>query len=277
MATGVDAHSDIGPAERFVLWRGTDDGEEAFKIAFLSHVTRGFIRRERDGDKFFVVMVKPLDATASAIDRDVVSIVKDIDRSRMTDIVRAARFRHGEGMREFVWGVIAPVLVARGLATVDQAWFLGIFPGRRTLRPTPDGERLIRAVEHDVERARTIPALLREDRATALAIAIGVGAATFLLLPELREVHASIAGELEAQRAANQGGDGGGGDGGVLYAAGSTSQPSDDDDPDATALSTFDSAFAGAMSDPGSWPGDGIGAGGGSDGGGDGGGGGGGD
>lgn len=245
-------HPDIGAAERFVLWRGTQDADEAFKIALMSLITRGFLRRERDGDGFSIRAHRPIDMTVTAADHAIVTIVTDGRRSRMEDIVRAAMSRYGGRMKRFVWDLIVPDLVARGLATVEQRQILWIIPGRRTLRPTADGARLAATIEHDVQRARAIPALLREDRAKALAIAVAVGAVTFLMLPELREVHADIAGALEARRADGGGGSGDSSDGGTaIFGSGGDGTWPREEEWDINALASIDSAFQSAVSSAG--------------------------
>ncbi len=222
----------LSPAEALVLLRpNRTPGREAVKVTFLSLMAQGLLRIEEETRKGWfrktrTVYVRPAGRMSRPLPPHTMSLMETVRLAQiatgsMKDIVARAREAYGANFEGFKKQFIMPALAARGL--VEEKRILLLFRGWRT---TPAGAAQQSRIQSDIERARTIPALLRSNPAEAAAIALAVGS-TILLVEELRPYYRQLS---QAMRPVNDGGDSSG-DGGSWSTASDT-DPHRHDHPD---------------------------------------------
>jgi hypothetical protein len=205
----------LSPAESLVLLKpnGTP-AREAVKVTLLSLLAQGLLRIEEETEQRFlwsrkVACVRPTGRTRGSLAPHAASlmqVVQDAQRHRgvMKHLVDRAREAYGTRLETFNSLFIIPALIGRGL--LEEGRTLLFF---RKWNLTAAGAAEQKRIEHDIERARTIPALLHSNPAEAAAIALAVGG-TLLLIEELRPYFRQLSEAMRTQSSGPDGYDGGG-------------------------------------------------------------------
>ena len=182
----------LSPAESLVLLNPSGaTAREAIKVTLLWLLAQGLLRIEETVEKKRFrgtqksVYVRPTPRKAIRLPPEAASLMDEVQAAQaksglIGDVVAQARKAYGANLERFKSRFIIPSLVSRGLVTRER--FLLVF--HRWI-PTPDGLAEQSRIKSDMERARSIPALLETDPVEAAAIALAGGAA-ILLVAELR-------------------------------------------------------------------------------------------
>ncbi len=229
----------LSPAEQLALLDPKAvKAKDAVKATLLSLVAQGVLKIETTSTRGFFGTKK---ATTVSVARDatpdgphaaaLVRVVRDAGSggAPLAGVAKGAREAWGDDLRQFLTGYVFPSLTRRGLLT-ESSRKVAFFFHRTVYDHTPAGAMERIRVLGPVQRARTIPALLRENPAEAAAIALAAGS-TLLIVPELKAFY----GQLAALGPRGAGGSWSSGDG----------WPSTTFDPgsfDASSLSSFDSS-----------------------------------
>jgi hypothetical protein len=204
----------LSPAESLVLLKPNHTpAREAVKVTLLSLLAQGLLRIEEKTEKRFfgartVACVRPTGRNARLPPH--AASLMDVVRETQTDggvmrqLVARARQAYGAQLEGFKNRFIMPALVGRGL--IEEGRVLLLF---RKFNLTPSGVAEQSRIEHDMARARTIPALLGTNPAEAAAIALAVGG-TILLVEELQPHYRQLSEAMRAQGAAGGDSDAGG-------------------------------------------------------------------
>lgn len=262
------AAAPLSPAETLVLLEpDAKKGREAVKVSLLHLVMRGLVRLRQEERKGFFGRCSTVTCLASgtaapdpaeAVPLLAVIRAAEAKGGTMAEFVNEAQREYGSDLDGFRRRHVLPALLGRGLVEERRERWLGLF-NRTRLRHTPAGAAEKARIEGLMEQGRTIPALLAQNPAQALAIAVALGSA-ILLVPELRPVYEELHRRLQASSGLDSAGDGGSADFNWLGGA-TTGEGGDldfgDFDAFTSSLDAFDSAFDSAASDAGADGGDG--------------------
>jgi hypothetical protein len=201
----------LSPAESLIILNpNRTSGREAIKVTLLWLMAQGLVVVEEITQKRWIgsgklVYVRPGRKGAS-LPPHAASLMEQVrsaqaDAGQMKDLVARAQKAYGANLSKFKNGLIMPGLVSRGLVNVDR--FLLVF---RRWQLTHEGLAEQSRIKGDIDRARTIPALLHSDPAEAAAIALAVGS-NILLVEELRPHYRQLS-EAMRSYSGNDGADG---------------------------------------------------------------------
>lgn len=187
----------LSPAESLVMLKpNRTPARESVKVTLLWLLAQGLLRIEETTEKKFLgtrklVYVRPTERSAPPLPPHAASLMDEVRAAQATsgsmqDVVARARQAYGSNLQLFNKRFILPALASRGLVTEDR--FLLVF---RSWRPTRAGFAEQSRIRSNIDRARTIPALLGSRPAEAAAIALAIGP-TILLVKELRPLYRQL-------------------------------------------------------------------------------------
>jgi hypothetical protein len=249
----MEKNERLSAAEAFVLLSlPRFDVRKALKLGFMGLLAQGVLRIEpEDRRGLFRTRHVPHLRVAAYLPANLspiaVSLVRNVRFAEpdglMRDVVRDAGREYGSTLTGFVNKLVAPALVARGLAELRRSYILGLIPRTRFFR-TPTGEVERIRLENLMRDALAIPDYLDRDPRQAIALIAAMGGA-ILLVDELRPHYQAMAVALRDQTRADGSSDGGG----FAYGDGAPEGGPDDrlpqhDDPASLDIGSVD--FAGA-------------------------------
>lgn len=208
----------LSAAEALVLQNpDLNQGRAAFKLTLMELLARKLITlrheekrlsfgRTRKTDYLQLSPDAQLHVASSPAFQAVLGVVvqaraKDADAT-IPQVVQQARKSFGADLGKFQTEQIIPALISRGLLEQYTKKRLGLFNTTR-YRPTAAGETLRQELAGHLNQARTLPTLVDQDPATAVALIATLGSAV-LLVDELKPHYGRISQALGV----SQGGDG---------------------------------------------------------------------
>lgn len=189
-------------------------GREAIKATLLGLLARGALRLEtqlarglfRRRTTALRVAFGPMPPLPPQ-ERTLVELVRGADRpgvsggGSMAAVVGQARAQFGADLKGFDRDLVRPGLIRRGLLTEAYKPVLLMFR-RRCDALTPAGENARQAVDLAMRQVREIPSVIERDPAAAAALALGAGAAVFLV-PEIRAYYAQLSAAMNRKEVAD--------------------------------------------------------------------------
>jgi len=180
----------LTPAESLLLLKpNRTSGRDTVRVTLLWLLAQGLLRIEEE-------RMRATGRTDPSLPPHAASLMQAVqaaqpDGGTVADVAQQARKFYGPQLADFNRRFICPALHGRGL--LEQGRVLLLFR-RWNLAGAAEQER----IEHDIARARTIPALLKSDPAEAAALALAVGG-TLLLVEELRPHYRQLVEAMRAQ------------------------------------------------------------------------------
>ena len=98
-------------------------------------------------------------------------------------VLRRLQEEQGADFEDYKHKTVLPSLVRQGLLEPHSRKILGLF-SRNGHRHTPEGQRLMEQLQHNMTEARQIVRLMKDDPARVVSLMAGLGAAA-ILLPKL--------------------------------------------------------------------------------------------
>ncbi len=197
----MDKTAPLGAAEAYLLLSLPKfDNRKALKIGFMGLLAQGVLRIENeDRPGLFrtrhIARLRVAAAAPANLPPVAASLVKVVRATEpdglMRDVVKQSMREYGSALLGFVQTIVAPALIARGLAEKQTSRILGLLPRTRYVR-TPAGESEKIRLDGLMQDACSIPRYLDRDPAQAAALAASLGG-VILLIDELRPHYQAIA------------------------------------------------------------------------------------